>query len=426
MSHSIPYELHELILRYLIDDCSTLKSCSFVCHGFASISQKFLFERVSVPFSEEGQVQIVPERFLDLVTISPHISELIQSMSVIDNYEAIGRSALYKDAILPACLPLLSNLKTFRLERRSWTINWPCMSSMSTNALVNTFQSQSLVSLTLYRVLELPLAVVEGCVALKELSLEYVTFAMVDMLESSERRWELPRREKRNKLKTLQLAFSRPSLRFFSAWITSATCNFDLSNLRRLSVSMTVENYDHRDLGKILQASANTLEEFCFGLIFQDDSLNPDAAVATPIHIGILSHLRVLRLCLERTWRRFGHVHPNFHLWTFKILGQLISSDSIEEISIKSIVLCNREGRVNFSMSAWTLLDTLLATQVPSLRKVTFFFLKYEAEIYPEIQSDIGSTFSALGARGILNVEKAHVNLGFSESGFPHGIDNFM
>ncbi|KAF8970358.1 hypothetical protein BDZ97DRAFT_89324 [Flammula alnicola] len=228
----------------------------------------------------KGRLKLFRNAFWISLQLTTHL-QLIQSMSIIDSrYGVLRITHLGTDTILPACLPLLNNLRNFSLESRSFSLLfWTSVSSKVKDALEDTFHSQALVNLALYRIRELPLAVLEGCVALQELSLEFVTFTREDMLEFSEGRWKPTPQERRTQLNSLRVALSDPLLHFLSHWLTTSTCNFDISNLQRLSVSTTMEYYDHGVVGKILQMPRQSTPST---LVFYPVSASSDSASACP------------------------------------------------------------------------------------------------------------------------------------------------
>lgn len=161
---------------------------------------------------------------------------------------------------------------------RARTLNflgWASISPTVRETLTGVFHSNILTNLALLHIVGLPLDVLDGCVALQELSLELVTFEIDGMKLFLADDWKpATPRERRTQLESLHLALHNHNFIFFSMWITSSVCSLDITILRRFSVSLTAEYTDPKTLKIILQPCATTLEIFCFNPAFRCTYIN--------------------------------------------------------------------------------------------------------------------------------------------------------
>jgi hypothetical protein len=101
---------------------------------------------------------------------------------------------------------------------------------------------------------------------LESLSLVLVKFIKDDALENSTH--TLPD-EGRTRLKSLRLELLDPAFHFVSNWFMGAACPLNISGLSKLAVTMTTGHYDHGSTTRLLNASAKSLEIFCFSPMFR-------------------------------------------------------------------------------------------------------------------------------------------------------------
>jgi hypothetical protein len=185
---------------------------------------------------------------------------------------------------------------------------------------------------------------------------------------------------------------------------------------------MTMEYHDHGNVTRLLNASAKSLEIFCFSPTLKgepqikikevshnssSDEANPTAL--NPIDLSHLPRLRIFRLRVGMAVPRLAglSLRPRFHLWVHNVVSQLRNSANIEEISIKSSLRKElEEGLANFSMFAWEPVDEVLST-IPSLRRVTFFVGSDEIDLSPRILQKFDEGFPSLTSHGTLSVEAA-------------------
>ena len=263
----LPHELYELICIHLLGSEMDLRAYSLSCRHFHSIAQKYLFEKITLIFSHMEMEHTNVDKVCHLLASSPQIAALVKEVAIVDDRRTarMQPSYLCRETLFSIYgLPRLTNLETFRIESIGFpTLMWPSMSSDMTIALKNAFH-RNLAHLALYRVMDVPLNVLNGCTSLVELSLELVTFSKPEMDDFEAGRWNSSRSHKIATLKSLQVTLSDPLFQFFSKWITSSTCSLDVSKLRCFSATMTMEYHDHGNVNRILQACTDTLEIFCF------------------------------------------------------------------------------------------------------------------------------------------------------------------
>jgi hypothetical protein len=276
----------------------------------------------------------------------------------------------------------------------------------------------SVSNISLYRIVDIPPLVFEGCVALESLSLEFVSF--IRAVPAKESMDNIPD-EGRTRLKSLRLTLTDDGFQHIANWFTDPACPLDISGLLKLSATMTLEYYDHGNIAKLLDACAQSLEIFCFSPTFKgepnsqgnifvphsslSDGIHPTAL--NPIDLSYFPRLRILRLRIGMAITHKRLQHPKFHLWVPNVVNQLGNSTSVHEISIKSSLLMELEkGLANFSMLPWIPVDEALIT-LPSLRRVTFLVASDELVLSPPICREFGEGFANLTSRGMLSVRAA-------------------
>lgn len=265
----LPYELHELICSHLQDLYTSLGAYSLTCRQFHRIASKYLFGKITLTLSPTKT-----DSFSKLLISSSQISALVHTLSIEDKPELQihqPQAHLYgfDDTIFATeALPHLVNLKTFSLASTGFrTLLWPAMFGTMTTPLRHIFH-HNLAHLALYRIIDVPIELLEGCTVLEELSLVFVTFPTHEMEQISSELWGYSRRHTVSKLVSLKLALSDATFDFFSRWITSPKCGLDISKLQRLSATMSFEYHDHGHVNRIVQACTSTLEIFCFSPAF--------------------------------------------------------------------------------------------------------------------------------------------------------------
>ncbi|KAF9486194.1 hypothetical protein BDN70DRAFT_237970 [Pholiota conissans] len=300
-------------------------------------------------------------------------------------------------------------------------LRWTSTSMTVQDALTRTFHSDVLTHLALYRIVDVPLDVVDRCSALEELSLELVDFLKQDMDAFFSGTWE-PRtmRSRKTELKSLCVTLSDPLFHFISLWITSPVCNLSVASLQRFAASMTMEYYDHGNVDRILQACAATVQIFCFSPTFRTN-LDDVGQTMNPINISGLSSLRILRLrvgVLAQALRRLNtHARQSYLQWIVELLSQLPSSTAVTEISLKVSLVKEKEmAGVNgvVDMDPWHRLDDLLASHAKhSIRQFKFIALEEEFDLPDDAARIIRNAFPQLQEARILIIEMSKAISGF-------------
>jgi len=130
----LPAEIYELIIDVLFDSRQTLRSCALVCHLFAQRAQKHLFARVDFTRPVRTAKRILgryiwpTERFLQLLTVSPHIAPHVKHLHISDELHLEPyneeRSWIRRDTSLTSVLPYLEEVETLSIAgydgRRTW------------------------------------------------------------------------------------------------------------------------------------------------------------------------------------------------------------------------------------------------------------------------------------------------------------------
>jgi hypothetical protein len=272
MAPDLPYELHALICSHF--DAPTLQTYSLICHQFHSFAQQIIFSKIKLVFPrlilrENNRT----ESLLRLTESSPQICDSVRSVSLTHKIVQPFKhrmSYLWDDPIVVSLLLRLKNVKKFSMEGRALNfLYWASILPPVQEALTGVCHSNVLTNLALFHIINLPLDVLDGCVALQELSLDLITFESKEMMLFLTDAWKpATPRERRTRLKSLHLAVLHLHFLFFSMWITSSVCSLDISNLQRFSLSLIEEYTDPKTLKVILQPCAKTLEIFCFNPAF--------------------------------------------------------------------------------------------------------------------------------------------------------------
>ncbi|KAF8191229.1 hypothetical protein BJ912DRAFT_964594 [Pholiota molesta] len=417
MAPDLPYELHALICSHF--DAPTLQTYSLICHQFHSFAQQIIFSKIKVVFPrlimrENNRT----ESFLRLTESSPQICDSVRSVSLTHKIVQPFKhrmSYLWDDPIVVSLLLRLQNVKKFSMEGRALNfLHWASILPPVQEALTGVCHSNVLTNLALFHIINLPLDVLDGCVALQELSLDLITFESKEMMRFLTDAWKpATPRERRTQLKSLHLAVLHLHFLFFSMWITSSVCSLDITNLRRFSLSLIEEYTDPKTLKVILQPCAKTLEIFCFDPAFgsnRDKNVTPN-----PVDISRLTSLRILRLRLISRSRT--HTLRSYFQWTFNLLNQLPPTNTVAEISIKVSLIKERiisgaQGAID--MAIWCPLDALLASHASdSLRQYKFIALEEEFDRPNDAGIIIEQTFPRLEEAKVLSVQMANVSENF-------------
>ncbi|KAJ6572173.1 hypothetical protein B0H19DRAFT_679218 [Mycena capillaripes] len=270
-----PQELVDIVVDYLYDDITTLKSCSLSAHTFVSSTRIHIFRKVEIlppadPLSSPNSCQ----RFCELLTSPPHIAPLVEELSIVlvdsdtkydlfldrDNLEDRHFPWVMADRTLSLVLPLL-DLKRISLTedlRMRWSHNgrssmsWDDVAGQLKSALAKVFSSPRLVSVRLRGiVLQSPfqlLSLFSEATALKEMSLSRAHFTQPDHQYApwpESQPW-------RPQLRSLLITdFKR---RTFCRYLVNP--RIDLTAVRSLSVAVYPTELEWRD--RLVLATMNT------------------------------------------------------------------------------------------------------------------------------------------------------------------------
>ncbi|KAF9545292.1 hypothetical protein CPC08DRAFT_716230 [Agrocybe pediades] len=175
----LPPELHEIIIDELEGEEDALKQCALTCRFYRHLAQRLLFKSVELPFADNYDLAY---NFLKILDASPHIGDYVKSVS--SSY--VWRRCNYKSATfnqslaaqtqaqpenpLSLVLPTLINVDNLAV-RRTTDIRYDFPRSSQFMA-----KCESLLSLTLFNVRDVPLEIFNHLQRLEKLKLEVVYF----------------------------------------------------------------------------------------------------------------------------------------------------------------------------------------------------------------------------------------------------------
>ena len=136
MVPSIPQELTDKIIGYLIDDKDALEACSIVSYSFVQECQRSLFSRIIIKGSRPYHINTQWRRrggssvdFMRLLDRSPHLAEYVKSVEIVEVVrpmetstgeleDAFFNELLSEDEVVASCLLRLPNLEGLLLRYR--------------------------------------------------------------------------------------------------------------------------------------------------------------------------------------------------------------------------------------------------------------------------------------------------------------------
>ncbi|KAF9486191.1 hypothetical protein BDN70DRAFT_237832 [Pholiota conissans] len=418
MAQELPYELQELICGHL--EASSLLSYSLTCRRFRSIALQTIFSRVELRYPRPGRhTHGRTEDLLEILPKSTDICEAVRTVSLLDARRVQDRDAppdMWRDESLLSVLGYLKNIQCFIMDNTSYaTAAWDLMPLVMQDALTNIFHSNSLTSLFLCRVSDLPLSVLDGCGALENLILISVWFQKEE-LSAVPGGLQRPR----NHLKSLHID-SLADFRMFSTWITSSTCGLSISKLEELLL-LVVKFEDNVDVNRILRSCASTLQVFCFQPAFVYKFADVDDGVpSVPINSTMLTSLRILRVRFQSTMPIVSRdmnilSSPTCLSWILHFFSQLSNKNTITEISLKFnlVSFTIHNPLTGAAAESWRRLGTLLAPHVArSLRRFTFIMSTGLIDAAGHLEEDINQSLSDLKEANVLNVVMTETVQGF-------------
>ncbi|KAF9559414.1 hypothetical protein CPC08DRAFT_763291 [Agrocybe pediades] len=169
----LPPELHEVIVNHLEGDNWTLKQCALTCKLYRHFAQPLLFKSIEFRFSAyPNQASVTADRFLDILQESPQVANYVQRLALWDRYIPAG--PIQKEEAIPQVLLALFNVVHLNLGRLPHFIRFTLLDTST--QLVIMKKCETLRSLTLYGVENMPLKIFDHLQRLEQLILENVLF----------------------------------------------------------------------------------------------------------------------------------------------------------------------------------------------------------------------------------------------------------
>lgn len=177
-----PQELVDLIVDCLEDDMSSLEGCSLTSRAFLASSRRYQFYEIELtgippPYRTRSQKQTLCDKFLALITKSPHIALLVKDLTILEGgapWLANRRSPL------PLVLRRLVNLEHVSIgDPAGRFMDWSLIPHRVRESLSDILHSPKIQSVTLTLIEELPhptklFPAIDGS-SLKEINLMGVT-----------------------------------------------------------------------------------------------------------------------------------------------------------------------------------------------------------------------------------------------------------
>jgi hypothetical protein len=274
---SIPQELIEIIIDFARHDALSLRTFALAHPNFSHACQKYLFSMVTIcPPNPTTEKKTTPaQRFLQLLTSSPHISRHVRALTIeCEGHSGDDEPWLHTDTSLHLILPFLSRLTKIAVVggaepdrgfNKSYFTSWSSLSSNLRSALTSVLRSASVVDIEIGGLSLVPTSSVSKRSALKRLSLLPLYF--VDDTEigathtapSGLQDNTTTNPVQRSELEEFEIKQTSITLRRTTEWLHSPGCYLDVTRLRNLNVHVvTLE--DHNSVARILETCSNSLE----------------------------------------------------------------------------------------------------------------------------------------------------------------------
>ncbi|KAF7372031.1 hypothetical protein MVEN_00061400 [Mycena venus] len=139
-----PQELIDLILgKIILADKETLKSCALVARSFRPTSQKMIFSDLTILPPGRDNIPAL-QRLTDVLSGSPHLALYVRTLHLIQ--PGFYKPCVWMQSdILPAILPVLTNLKSLNVR----IYNWNYFHSNCEQAIYTLIARSSLASIEL-------------------------------------------------------------------------------------------------------------------------------------------------------------------------------------------------------------------------------------------------------------------------------------
>ncbi|KAF6747542.1 hypothetical protein DFP72DRAFT_972381 [Ephemerocybe angulata] len=283
-AYFIPPELVETIIAF-VSYRPTLKACSLAGPAFTLPAQRGLFAEVFLsPPKSRSQKRSPANRFLNLITSSPHLASFVHSLVIECEDSVQGQPWLYSDNDLQHVFPRLSKLTKISVNGRiqpddegmsgKANLSWTSLSASLRTALISLIRSGSVVDLELGGFSRIPVSsVVDSCSRLKKLSL--LPLYLVDDTPLPDAESSENPSENRVHLEDIKIKQSAVALRRTADWLLSPTCHLDVGELKRLHFEVSTLD-DHRQISKIVNTCSKSLEHL---------EVNPGSEVNSVRHL---------------------------------------------------------------------------------------------------------------------------------------------
>ncbi|KAF8997635.1 hypothetical protein BDQ17DRAFT_1411379 [Cyathus striatus] len=367
---SMPTNVIKLIIDEvaLTNDSDSLNACALTCRLFLEYGRRHQFHAITFrEYTCEPSASRLSGLY-DILEVSPHIAPYIRQLIIFENDLAVFACSAF-----PQVLKKLQNLESCKLRFNPF-VDWEAVPSGAADALVNQFFSPRMERLELSGIYNIPALVTRSFLHLTFLRLIAVDFSTADgNIKHTVQRTDNPT------LKSLLLfGLSISTLRPLLDWLSHHDCK----SLEELNFWSIFTEKDHRKdavfIGaEIMEKQRNNITKLDMTSYF----LNEEEL--SKVDIGILSHLRVLGLCIsfEDTYDPLGSA--------LKILSKARIGNAIEEVETKIIYYPGSEYRPRLSerRSEWERFDTLLSSsdRFPNLRSVVFVM---DLDIYITTEED--------------------------------------
>jgi hypothetical protein len=252
MASLLPQELLDIVMGYLLEDDSSLKSASLVCRFFVTPSQSRLFSIISlrppphkkrqligcrlfpahIPTDSKKGFKSSIEAFSRVVAASPHLLGYVRCVHLHgspyplmpqlppDHWDWLTSQSHHLMTFLPRIAP---RLRSFEMH----LVDWKTLLPEVMKTIAGIFESGLLSSLSLVNTTNLPVSVLASCERLQHLNLE-VEGAWASAALAACRMSE--RHQSKRRLISLELRNSKID------WFLAEDCIFDISHLRYLDL----------------------------------------------------------------------------------------------------------------------------------------------------------------------------------------------
>ncbi|KAF9545294.1 hypothetical protein CPC08DRAFT_769898 [Agrocybe pediades] len=258
----LPPELHELIVHQLKDEKWALKRCTYTCRLHWYLARKILLKRMAFKFYKDSTPT---DEFLEVLQASPEIVDYVERLTIRENtyYHFRSTQDYKRDDSLSRVIQALTNV--VHLVLRDLDNFWQWKPSLVLTVMA---KCDSLRSLTLLRINDLPLKIFDHLQNLESINLVHVHFHDNDpAVRAAQASPASPYRIKNMKLVDAYIKYGIPIHSFL------VQRQFGVGHLETLTINMFTtktpgrsaeEDCEHAKL--LVRAHANTLKVLKFAL----------------------------------------------------------------------------------------------------------------------------------------------------------------